>query len=264
MPKGLGTLGSTQVGCLGPRVFVQPLEGGHGKQLWYMSRCVGWHLVTTTPHPMHTTLPTAPTCGPQAGPAAFVHCKDPSQTHTDPSQTHTDPSQTHTFVHCKDPSQTHTTCFRLGSSVSPPIHTSHVSPPPPPPHTHTFPTCRLAQLRLYIEKIRPIDKQLSYQVEKLLRVTAKVQKEATAEAAEAAAAAAAGDEQAAAADGGDALQYRPNPQALISKVPLVGDTTGEGGRGTGLGGGFTGLVVPVALKTATSADTAGSGRAVRK
>jgi U3 small nucleolar RNA-associated protein 3 len=83
---------------------------------------------------------------------------------------------------------------------------------------------------LYIEKIRPIDKQLSYQVEKLLRVTAKVQKDATAEAAAAAAAAAAaGDEQAAAADGGDALQYRPNPQALISKVPLVGDTTGEGG-----------------------------------
>lgn len=88
---------------------------------------------------------------------------------------------------------------------------------------------RLAQLRVYIEKIRPIDKQLSYQVDKLLRATAKVQASADSDAA---AAAAAGEQQqqdgaaAAAVGGGHALQYRPNPQALISKVPLVGDTAG--------------------------------------
>lgn len=85
---------------------------------------------------------------------------------------------------------------------------------------------RLAQLRVYIEKIRPIDKQLSYQVDKLLRATAKVQASADVDAA-------AGQQQqqqqaegAAVGGGDDALQYRPNPKALLSKVPLVGDTTG--------------------------------------
>jgi U3 small nucleolar RNA-associated protein 3 len=76
---------------------------------------------------------------------------------------------------------------------------------------------------LYIEKIRPIDKQLAYQVDKLLRATAKAQAAADTDAG---AAAAAGDAQAA-AGGDDALQYRPNPKALISKMPLVGDTAGE-------------------------------------
>lgn len=77
---------------------------------------------------------------------------------------------------------------------------------------------------MYIEKIRPIDKQLAYQVDKLLRATAKAQAAADTDA-EAAAAAGVGGTQAA-AGGDDALQYRPNPKALISKVPLVGDTAG--------------------------------------
>jgi hypothetical protein len=89
---------------------------------------------------------------------------------------------------------------------------------------------RLAQLRSYIEKIRPIDKQLSYQVDKLLRATAKAQASADVDVDAAAAAAAGVDQQAAAAGGEDALQYRPNPQALLSKVPLVGDTTGGGAQ----------------------------------
>jgi U3 small nucleolar RNA-associated protein 3 len=82
---------------------------------------------------------------------------------------------------------------------------------------------------VYIEKIRPIDKQLSYQIDKLLRATAKAQASADVDAA------AAGQQQqqngAAAAAGGDALQFRPNPQALIAKLPLVGDTAGGWGRG---------------------------------
>lgn len=75
---------------------------------------------------------------------------------------------------------------------------------------------------MYIEKIRPIDKQLSYQVDKLLRATAKVQASADVDAA-------AGQQQqqeGAGGGGDDALQYRPNPKALLSKVPLVGDTAG--------------------------------------
>jgi hypothetical protein len=84
------------------------------------------------------------------------------------------------------------------------------------------------QLRAYIEKIRPIDKQLSYQIDKLLRATSVAQSQA---AADAAAGAADGDEAAAAgaaaAGGDDALRYRPNPQALIAKAPLLGDAEGE-------------------------------------
>jgi U3 small nucleolar RNA-associated protein 3 len=85
------------------------------------------------------------------------------------------------------------------------------------------------QLRAYIEKIRPIDKQLSYQIDKLLRATSVAQSQA---AADAAAGAADGDEAAAAAGaaaggGDDALRYRPNPQALMAKAPLLGDAEGE-------------------------------------
>jgi hypothetical protein len=86
----------------------------------------------------------------------------------------------------------------------------------------SFVAFRLVQLRAYIEKIRPIDKQLSYQIDKLLRATSVAQSQA---AADAAAGAADGDE--AAAAGEDALRYRPNPQALIAKAPLLGDAEGE-------------------------------------
>jgi U3 small nucleolar RNA-associated protein 3 len=82
------------------------------------------------------------------------------------------------------------------------------------------------QLRAYIEKIRPIDKQLSYQIDKLLRATSVAQASAAADAAagaDEADAAAVG----AAAGGDDALRYRPNPQALIAKAPLLGDAEGK-------------------------------------
>lgn len=79
---------------------------------------------------------------------------------------------------------------------------------------------------MYIEKIRPIDKQLAYQVDKLLRTTAKAQAAADTDAAAAAAGAGATQAAATAAGGDDALQYQPNPKALISKVPLVGGTAG--------------------------------------
>jgi U3 small nucleolar RNA-associated protein 3 len=85
------------------------------------------------------------------------------------------------------------------------------------------------QLRAYIEKIRPIDKQLSYQIDKLLRATSVAQAQAAADAAAGADEDEAAAGAAAAAGGGDnALRYRPNPQALIAKAPLLGDA--EGGQ----------------------------------
>jgi hypothetical protein len=103
--------------------------------------------------------------------------------------------------------------------------------------TPITPARSLVQLRLYIEKIRPIDKQLAYQVDKLLKVTAQVAASAEADTggganrhqqqqpqqqqqSSSAPAAANG------AGADDALQYRPNPAALLSKVPLVGDRAG--------------------------------------
>jgi U3 small nucleolar RNA-associated protein 3 len=41
----------------------------------------------------------------------------------------------------------------------------HLTEPPHPP-------CRLVQLRAYLERVRPIDKQLGYQIDKLLKATA--------------------------------------------------------------------------------------------
>jgi len=61
---------------------------------------------------------------------------------------------------------------------------------------------RLVQIRAYLEKIRPIDKKMQYQIEKLLKLsTADLSKaEAEKEKAE------------------DPLQFRPNPEALLSKM----------------------------------------------
>lgn len=87
---------------------------------------------------------------------------------------------------------------------------------------------RLVQLRAYIEKIRPIDKQLAYQINKLLRATA------VAQASEAAATTSAPDGAPATANGmsgDDALQYKPNPDMLIPKVPLVGGGVGDDNTG---------------------------------
>ncbi|BBN09238.1 U3 small nucleolar ribonucleoprotein protein LCP5 [Marchantia polymorpha subsp. ruderalis] len=59
---------------------------------------------------------------------------------------------------------------------------------------------RLVELRLYLEKIRPIDKKLHYQIDKLLK------------AAKAPAAADAGEQTE------DALKFKPNPNLLVSKM----------------------------------------------
>lgn len=51
-------------------------------------------------------------------------------------------------------------------------HTTHLCPT----GSHTHPLLP-PQLRTYLEKVRPIDKQLHYQIEKLLRATAAAQAE---------------------------------------------------------------------------------------
>jgi U3 small nucleolar RNA-associated protein 3 len=109
----------------------------------------------------------------------------------------------------------------------------------------------MVQLRAYIERIRPIDKQLAYQIEKLLRTTDAIGADAaTADAAADAATAdgADGDEgvargrraAAAAAAGDDPLSFRPNPRNLMTKVPLgglAGNGFIDGGEGAGGVGG---------------------------
>ena len=62
---------------------------------------------------------------------------------------------------------------------------------------------RLVEIRTYIEKLRPIDKKLKYQIDKLL----KMAKEGVT-----------GEEEDADGAGEDPLQFRPNPDALVSKV----------------------------------------------
>ena len=69
---------------------------------------------------------------------------------------------------------------------------------------------RLVEIRTYIEKLRPIDKKLKYQIDKLL----KMAKEGVT-----------GEEEDADGAGEDPLQFRPNPDALVSKV----DEDAEGG-----------------------------------
>lgn len=105
-----------------------------------------------------------------------------------------------------------------------------------------MPEHRLVELRAYLEKIRPIDKQLSYQIDKLLKAAA------VANTAEAAAAAGArgrgGDEEGAAGPGpgsanldADALNYGPRPDALVPKLHKgVAAAAGAGGDAGGLAG----------------------------
>ena len=71
---------------------------------------------------------------------------------------------------------------------------------------------RLVEIRTYLEKLRPIDRKLQYQIDKLLKMA---------------------DEGAAAGDGAeptdDPLQFRPNPDALVSKVDEDAEEGGEKG-----------------------------------
>jgi U3 small nucleolar RNA-associated protein 3 len=83
---------------------------------------------------------------------------------------------------------------------------------------------RLVEARAFLEKARPIDKKLAYQLDKLLRLAA------AGEAGDAEGEAAAADAAAAAAAGGDALAFRPNPDMLL---PANGAPGARGGRGGG-------------------------------
>ncbi|CAM6118645.1 unnamed protein product [Calypogeia fissa] len=66
---------------------------------------------------------------------------------------------------------------------------------------------RLVELRLFLEKIRPIDKKLQYQIDKLLK-TANAPSAESREQKE------------------DALKYRPNPDLLVSKLDEDTEATG--------------------------------------
>ncbi|GAB4821287.1 hypothetical protein N2152v2_008333 [Parachlorella kessleri] len=83
---------------------------------------------------------------------------------------------------------------------------------------------RLVEIRAYLEKIRPIDKKLHYQVEKLLAAA-----QAAGTAGAQAAPAAEGGAAAAAAE--DPLRYGPRPDALVAKVqlPEEGGAAGDAG-----------------------------------
>jgi hypothetical protein len=87
----------------------------------------------------------------------------------------------------------------------------------------------MVQLRAYLERVRPIDRQLSYQIDKLLRATAAAATTAPGGAAAGGAAAPDGGgggdapphtNGAGGGSGEDVLRYRPNPSALL------GDTAG--------------------------------------
>ncbi len=85
------------------------------------------------------------------------------------------------------------------------------------------------ELRAYLEKIRPIDKQLSYQIDKLLKAAAAANQQQPAQQPQQrkAAAAAEPEDEGAAGPGpgsagagldGDALRYGPRPDALVPKA----------------------------------------------
>ncbi|KAF8059680.1 hypothetical protein HT031_005088 [Scenedesmus sp. PABB004] len=109
---------------------------------------------------------------------------------------------------------------------------------------------RLVQLRAYLERVRPIDKQLAYQIDKLLRATAAAQASADADGAGAGAGAAGGGDD-------DALRHRPRPGRLIPKAPLPGDAAAaEAG---------VGVYRPPRLNpTAMEEDRALSGKEMRR
>nr|CAN69547.1 hypothetical protein VITISV_005614 [Vitis vinifera] len=74
----------------------------------------------------------------------------------------------------------------------------------------------LVEIRLFLEKIRPIDKKLQYQIQKLTRVTGNAVEKVSS-----------GEKDSETQNTEDLLKYRPNPDMLISKT----DMTSEGGVG---------------------------------
>ena len=88
---------------------------------------------------------------------------------------------------------------------------------------------RLVELRLYLEKIRPIDKKMAYQIDKLLVAATKAQTDPQVAEAEATAAAARGASGAGARSDRHALSFKPNPAALVGRSG--GDRSGRDGGG---------------------------------
>ncbi|XP_077233946.1 sas10/Utp3/C1D family [Tasmannia lanceolata] len=70
----------------------------------------------------------------------------------------------------------------------------------------------LVELRLFLEKIRPIDKKLQYQVQKLTRVAGNASEKVDSYEKEASAS----------RDTEDLLRYKPNPEMLASKLDQAG------------------------------------------
>ncbi|KAL4853965.1 Neuroguidin [Chlorella vulgaris] len=113
-----------------------------------------------------------------------------------------------------------------------------------PVHAHPV-INRLVEIRSYLEKLRPIDKKLQYQIEKLLKAAAAIQ--AGGGGGEAAAAADGGEAAAALAGGGDdPLRYGPRPDALVAKQSgfAAGDAAAGGFGGGGEGGAAAGAYRP--------------------
>ncbi|CAI7831621.1 unnamed protein product, partial [Closterium sp. NIES-53] len=123
-------------------------------------------------------------------------------------------------------------------------------PSPSPPPTPPLPTPPLpSPLRTpnplsLSNQIRPIDKKLQYQIEKLLKLASSANRGTTP-----------GKQSAAAAEAGvggslDDLKHRPNPNLLVSKLGGSGSDGGEDGGvaagldGAGGGGGAGGIYKP--------------------
>ncbi|KXZ45808.1 hypothetical protein GPECTOR_50g602 [Gonium pectorale] len=101
---------------------------------------------------------------------------------------------------------------------------------------------RLVELRAYLEKIRPIDKQLAYQIDKLLKAAQLASSAAPAAEANGRPADGADEQEAAgpgpgsvaaAAADGDTLRYGPRPDALVPKVKTAGGAAAGGAGGEG-------------------------------
>ena len=124
---------------------------------------------------------------------------------------------------------------------------------------------QLVQLRAYLEKVKPIDKKLQHQVERLLRASG----------ADADAEAGAGGDGGTGAGGkggrGDAMRHRPNPGALVAKAgaaPGGSDSEGsegeEDGRAPGGGGGCIGRRKSLPLRSRVPTAASGMGAASRR
>ncbi|KAL2549325.1 Sas10/Utp3/C1D family [Forsythia ovata] len=73
----------------------------------------------------------------------------------------------------------------------------------------------LDEIRLYLEKICPIDKKLQYQIQKLTRVTATTDEKSGSTVKEADAT----------QKTEDSLKYRPNPNLLVSKTNTISEAS---------------------------------------